>query len=100
MMMMKRFWIEGLLCTALFATGVAVFTTPSIAKPAFLTAEKAKNPDVKYFVPTATWRHGEGSLNPTGIAMAKDKKHSPRRMPGTPATAKPAGSFSVSQISS
>ena len=42
--MMKRFWIEGLLCTALLATGVVVFTTPSDAKPAYLTAEKAKEP--------------------------------------------------------
>ncbi len=90
--MMKRFWIEGLLCTALFATGVVVFTTPSNAKPAYLTAEKAKNPDVKSCTYCHINANGKGGLNPTGTCYGKDKKHS---LDGCPVpAAKPAASVS------
>jgi hypothetical protein len=90
--MMKRFWIEGMLCAVLLVTGVVVFTTPSEAHPAFLTAEKKKNPDVKSCTYCHLNANGKGGLNPTGECYGKAKPHSLESCP-VPA-AKPAASVS------
>lgn len=90
--MMKRFWIEGLLSTALLASGILVFTTPTVAHPKYLTAEKAKNPDVKSCTYCHINANGKGGLNPTGTCYGKDKKHS---LDGCPVpAAKPAAAVS------
>jgi hypothetical protein len=90
---MKRFWIESLLCTAVLASGILVFTTPTAAHPAFLTAEKKKNPDVK----SCTYCHingnGKGGLNPTGTCYGNAK---PKSLDGCPV---PAGSKPAATVS-
>lgn len=92
--MMKRFWIEGLLCTALLATGVVVFSTPSAAHPAYLSAEKKKNPDVKSCTYCHLNANGKGGLNPTGTCYGNAK---PKSLDGCPVPAAPKPAAAVSQ---
>lgn len=91
---MKRFWIEGLLCTALMASGVLVFTMPSDAHPAYLTTEKKTNPAVKSCTYCHLKGNGKGGLNPTGTCYGKDKKHS---LDGCPLPDAPKPAAAVSQ---
>jgi hypothetical protein len=85
---MKRSFAEGLLCAALLAAAVAVFTTPSTATTAYMKTEKAKNPAVKSCAYCHV-KNGSKDLNATGDCYGKDKRHSLEGCPG-PDAPKPA----------
>ena len=91
---MKRFWIESLLCTALLASGILVFTTPSAAHPKYLTAEKKTNPNVKSCTYCHVNANGKGGLNATGTCYGKPTPHS---LEGCPVPEAPKPSAAVSQ---
>ena len=90
--MTKHWWIEALMGTILLLSAFVVFTTPGMAHPKYLTAEKKKNPDVKSCTYCHVNANGKGGLNPTGTCYGQDKKHS---LAGCPVpSAKPAAAVS------